>query len=238
MLDRHEAAAATLDETVLSSDERIDRAILMEHIEQARFSDAVLRDEAWDPLTVVYLLGSGLFGLLAREYAPWSERGASFAARVERLPSVLEAAVEALTGLPDRPVSLLHLDTALAQLPGIGELIGEGLTEARSRAEAGEAPELVARIEAASVTANAALEIFRSRLDVDIRPRAEGEGRTGPSIVRTEAAPHAVERHDPGRAACAGVAAPCHGACGDAPDVPRAVVDVGAGCAAPRGRAG
>ncbi len=179
MLDRHATAVAALDAASLTADERIDRAILAEHIEQARFSDDVVRDEAWDPLTVVYIVGSGLFGLLAREYAPWSERGAAFASRVETLPQMLQSAVGALTGLPDRPVSLLHLDTALAQLSGIGELLDEGLAEAKQRAEGGEAAELVARIEAAALIAKAAVEIFRTDLDVDIRPRASGEGRLG-----------------------------------------------------------
>lgn len=182
MLDRHAAAVATLDDAAMTPDERIDRAILAEQIEQSRFSDAVLRDEAWDPLTVVYLLGSGLFGLLARDYASWAERGAAFATRVETLPQVLQAALDALTGLPDRPVSLLHLDTALAQLSGVEELIDSGLEETRTRAAAGEAPELVGRLEAAAVTARAALEVFRADLDTDVRPRAAGEGRLGAEL--------------------------------------------------------
>src|SRR4249919_2452588 len=40
MLDRHAAAVAALDDAGLTPDERIDRAILMEQIERARFSDA------------------------------------------------------------------------------------------------------------------------------------------------------------------------------------------------------
>ena len=49
---------------------------------------------------------------------PWAHRGGRVPARVERLPEMLEAAIAALTGLPDRPVSLLHLDTALS--PAVG----------------------------------------------------------------------------------------------------------------------
>ncbi len=177
MLDRHAIIAAGLDEASLSPDERVDRAILVEQIDRARFADEELREEAWDPLTVVYLLGSGLFGLLARDYAPWSVRGAAFATRLETMPPVLEAAIEVLAGLPGRPVSLLHLDTALEQLPGIDHLVEEGLAEARSRAAAGDAVSLVARMEAAASRATAALERFRSDLDVEVRTRASGDGR-------------------------------------------------------------
>ena len=41
-----------------------------------------LRDDAWDPLAWVYLLGDGIFPLLAREFAPLADRLTSVAARV------------------------------------------------------------------------------------------------------------------------------------------------------------
>src|SRR5262245_10097164 len=115
---RHQAAVAGLRDTELSAAERVDRAILDEMLEKLRFGDEVLREDAWDPLSIVYLAGSGLFGILSRDYAPWSERGAAFAARVEGLPRLLADSLAGLTGLPDRPVSVLHLETALAQLSG------------------------------------------------------------------------------------------------------------------------
>lgn len=182
MYERHRAAVSALSDEDLSPGERIDRAILLELLDRSRFGDEVLRDEAWDPLSIVYLAGSGLFGILSRDYAPWSERGAAFAARVEGLPRLLEDAVMGLTGLPDRPVSLLHLETALAQLPGIDDLVAEGLEEARRRAASGEAPELVARLEAAQPPVVAAVQRFRTALDQDVRTRAAGEGRLGPRL--------------------------------------------------------
>lgn len=194
LLERHRERAAALDDALLSREERIDRALLLEEIELLRFGDEVLRDEAWDPLTVVYLLGSGLFTLLARDYAPWAHRGGALVRRVEGIPGVLDAAREALVGLPDRPVSLLHVDTALAQLGGVGELIEEGLTEARRRAgsgasaelvaplEAAASAELVSPLEAAAAAAHAALDAFRTALDTEIRARAQGEARLGPQL--------------------------------------------------------
>lgn len=176
---RHRSAAEVLADDDLSASERIDRAILLELLDKLRFGDEVLRDEAWDPLSIVYLAGSGLFGILSREYAPWSERGAAFAARVEGLPGLLADGLAGLTGLPDRPVSLLHLDTALAQLAGIPDLVEEGVEEARRRAAEGEAPELVSRIETAQAAVASAVERFRAELDGPIRARAAGEGRLG-----------------------------------------------------------
>ncbi len=182
MYERQRSAVSTLPDAALSADERVDRAILVELLEKLRFGDDELRDEAWDPLSIVYLAGSGLFGLLSREYAPWAERGAAFAARVAGLPTLLDDAISGLTGLPDRPVSLLHLETALGQLSGITDLVSEGLAEARRRAEAGEAPELVARLESGQALATVAVERFRAALDGPVRGRAEGEGRLGPEL--------------------------------------------------------
>jgi uncharacterized protein (DUF885 family) len=176
---RHRAVAAELSDADLSGPERVDRAILLELLDKLRFGDEVLRDEAWDPLSIVYLAGSGLFGILSREYAPWSERGPAFAARAEGLPDLLADSLEGLTGLPDRPVSLLHLETALAQLAGITDLVGEGLDEARRHAGDGVAPGLVARLEAAQAAVELAVERFRAELDGPVRARAAGEGRLG-----------------------------------------------------------
>jgi len=181
-LVRHEAVLAAFRDADLSVEERVDRAYLLELIVQQRFSDHDLRDEAWDPLTVVYTLGAGFFLMLSREYAPWSHRGAAFLSRVLGVPAYLDGALEALTGLPGRPVSLLHLDTALKQLPGIPQLIEEGVAEARTRAQAGESPELVGDLEAAATIATDALERFRQALDSDVRARASGDGRLGPDL--------------------------------------------------------
>jgi len=178
----HARRLEALSDSELSAEERIDRRILLEEIEKAVFSDEILRSEAWDPLESVYLMGGGLFGILSREYAPWSERGAALLARLEGLPQLTREVVGGLTGLPDRPVALLQLDTALLQLGGVVELVDAAVTEAKTRAAAGEAPELVAPIEGAATDARAALEVLRAALDSDVRDRASGEGRLGAEL--------------------------------------------------------
>ncbi len=182
MLRRHALRLEGFEETALSMDQRVDRHVLLEEIEKAVFGDEVLRSEAWDALELVTLLGSGLFGILSREYAPWSERGGALLARLEGLPQLARQALAGLTGLPDRPVALLQLETALAQLAGVRELVDAAVAEARSRAAAGDAPELVAPMESVAQPALEALEAFRSALDTDVRPRASGEGRLGPEL--------------------------------------------------------
>ena len=59
--------------------------------------EAMLREETWSPLEWVYMLGDGLFPLIAREFAPLADRLASVASRLEGMPAMLDAARE-----PDR----------------------------------------------------------------------------------------------------------------------------------------
>jgi uncharacterized protein (DUF885 family) len=182
MLERHREAFESLDPGTLGRDERVDRGYLLEVIDELRFSDETLRELSWDPLAYVSICGNGLFGLLAREYAPWAHRGAAFLERVRGLPRLLGAARENLVGLPDRPVARLHLETALSQLSGVGDLVEEGLAEARRRAEADEAPELVGPLEEAAEAARSALDDFRKVVETDVMARAEGEGRLGAAL--------------------------------------------------------
>lgn len=171
-----------LDADGFSADEGIDHGIVLEAIDSLEFREGELRDGAWDPLSYVSLCGNGLFSLLAREFAPWTHRGAAFAGRLRGLPALLDQAVDALTGLPGRPVSLLHTQTALSQLGGIGDLIEEGLAEAERHAGLGMDTELADEIRAAAGTARQALDEFARRLQDEVAPHAEGEGRLGPEL--------------------------------------------------------
>lgn len=179
---QHRARLEAFATAELTSDGSVDRQILLDEIDKVMFAEEVLRAEAWDALEIVYLMGGGLFGVLSREYAPWSERGASLLSRIDRLPQLLVAALSGLTGLPGRPVALLQLDTALGQLSGVTDLVDSSLAEARRRASAAEAPELVAPLEIAAAGAHVALDAFREGLDTDVRARAEDEGRLGAEL--------------------------------------------------------
>jgi uncharacterized protein (DUF885 family) len=185
-LRHHRARLDALDDTQLSDAERIDRGIAREAINAWEFSEAELREGAWDPLGYVLLAGAGLFSLLAREFAPWAHRGSAFAGRLRNLPLLLDDAAAALTGLPGRPVSLLHTETALSQLGGIGELVDQALDEGERRASRDEDADVAAELRDAAPAAREAIERFRQRLESDIKPRAAGEGRLGPELFQAK----------------------------------------------------
>jgi uncharacterized protein (DUF885 family) len=176
---------AGLDDGGLSSDDAIDRDVLVEVIDRFLFEVEELGDQSWDALGYVYLAGGGLFALLARDFAPLAERMTSIAGRVEGVPALLDASAANLTGLPDRPVSLLHLETALSQVDGITQLIEQAIAEARAALD--ERPDdaldsALRRTEAGLPAAREAVERFRRHLEDEVRPRAEGDGRLGPEL--------------------------------------------------------
>ncbi|MFI5253834.1 MAG: DUF885 domain-containing protein [Candidatus Limnocylindrales bacterium] len=178
---RHRAALAALSEGELSADERIDRGIVLDALDSLTFEDEVLRENAWDALGYVATVGSGLHELLAREYAPWSHRGTAFAWRAQRIGEVFRAAADSLVGLPGRPVSRLHVETALAQLPGLDDLVAEGIEEGE-RHEGGEAMAILAGLRTASLEASSAIEAFTRHLETVVLPHAQGEGRLGAEL--------------------------------------------------------
>ena len=180
LVREHRARMEALDESTLTQGELVDRGITVEALDAAEFGEDVLREAAWDPLSYVYTAGSGLFNLLAREYAPWEHRGAAFIGRVRRLPEFLDAGAASLTGLRERPVSLLHTQTALAQLSGIPDLIDQGIAEAERQ---GDKPIADALGREASRTREAVAEFARALRD-EIAPQAEGEGRLGAELFQ------------------------------------------------------
>ena len=171
---------AALDAADLSFDEAIDRDRLLAVLDAQRYDLVDSRDDAWDPLFWIYLMGQGLFGLLAREFAPPAVRLASVAARLEGLPAVVESAVAALGSVAARPVSRFHTERALEDLDGIPNLIEEAGELAATLEPSAEVEALQARLAAASERAREAVGRYREHLSVVILPVSAGEGRLGP----------------------------------------------------------
>ncbi len=172
-----------LDGDALSTHDAIDRDLVTMDLEASRFADIELREESWNPLEWVYLLGEGLFPLIVRAFAPLAERLASVAARLEGMPELLDGAREALVGLPGKPVGRFQTETALAQLPGITELIGDALAESERAAPDDPAVAAIGpRLEKAADVARKALAAFETHLRDVVLPASEGDARLGADL--------------------------------------------------------
>jgi len=164
----------------LSAEDAVDRDLLVQQLEAMRFSDLDLREEAWNPLEWVYLLGGGLFPLISREFAPLAERLTSIAGRLEGIDAVVDAAIEEIGPVGDRPVARFHTEKALEQLPGVIELADEAIA-AGDAAEADEpaVAAVLSRLRSAAESARAAMARLERYLREEVLPRSEGEGRLG-----------------------------------------------------------
>ena len=100
-------------------DEAIDRDLLVGELEAARFADTDLREDAWNPLDWVYLIGDGLFTLSCPRIRP-----AGGSAGLDRRPSRTptgrpRCGTSRLSSvMPGVPVGRFQTETALKQLPG------------------------------------------------------------------------------------------------------------------------
>ncbi len=173
-----QARLAAVDASSLTADEAIDHDILTRAVAAWRFSAEGLRDETWSPLSYVYLFGTGLFDLLAREFAPLPDRLASAASRLRGLPAALDQARQTLLGGGPRPISRFHTEKAVERIGGVGQLVADVVNQADALGHA----ELLAEVRSAADAAITALEIFTSWLRDELLPTATGDFRLGPDL--------------------------------------------------------
>ncbi len=192
LYDRWAAAFEALDPAALTPEQRIDRDLVVGELASYRFAEAELRQDAWDPLSWVYLLGAGLHGLTSRDFAPLHVRLASMAQRLEGIPSVIADAQAVLGSHPSRPVSRLHARIAGERIAGVAELGSEAVAAAEAaagddRAVASVLPRLrdAQRDRIGGPARDWRAPPHRGRV---VRHR---RGRAGTRPVRRQAAPHA-----------------------------------------------
>ena len=166
----------------LSADESADREVLLRTLEAMRFGDTDLLDERCGRADLGLHPRRGALPLLAREYAPLATRLAAAAGRLAGIPALLADARGQLVGASGRPVSRLHLETAIRQMPGIGELVDDALAAADAAPDDADVAAVLPRLRAAADAAKAALTSFTTHLTDVVLPASEGEGRLGPEL--------------------------------------------------------
>jgi len=162
----------SIDRAGLSRANQVDAAMLENQLRYAVWAEEKYRDWSWDPLVYTQLGGQALYGLLARDFAPLPERLRSLAARLERLPQLLEQARANLVA--DR-VPAIHAETAVKQNPGILSLVDELVVPNLGVLEA---PDRV-RLEGAIARARAAVAQHQKWLESTLVPKARGDFRIG-----------------------------------------------------------
>jgi uncharacterized protein (DUF885 family) len=169
------AALGALDRASLSRDNQIDALMLTDALGAAEFSANDLQEWAWDPLVYSDLIGGSLYSLMARDFAPLPERLLSAAARMEKLPALLD---QARTQLDPARTPMIHVQTWLRQNPGALSIIDDLILPHADKL--GEADRT--RLAAAADTAKEAIRQQQTWIDFELAPKAKGDFRLGEAL--------------------------------------------------------
>ncbi len=168
--ERTLAALGAIPQGALGPEARVDAAILENHVRQALFAQAELRELTWNPVAYTGLLGDGVDPLINRSFAPLEARMKSLKGRLDGIPAIVAIAKRRL-GRPPR----VHTETAIQQNKGLISLC-EG--ELKPQLE-GLAPAQRAELEASAKAAAAALRELGAFLEKELLPRSDGAFRLG-----------------------------------------------------------
>src|SRR5258706_264357 len=86
------SALGRIDRAALARETQVDAALLDNALRYDIWQIETLRDWAWDPQIYNDIAGSALYGLAARDFAPWPQRLNAAAARMEQMPAFLAQA--------------------------------------------------------------------------------------------------------------------------------------------------
>jgi uncharacterized protein (DUF885 family) len=186
-IDRWTETLARVDEAALTDDELIDLDLLRGELAHYRFAEAELREEAWNPLVWVYLVGGGLHPLLARDFAPLADRLASVLGRLEGVPRLLDQA-RAVTGAhPEHPVSRLHAEVAAKRIGGVAGLARDAVAQAEAAAPGDpDIAEILPRLREAAGEATVAIDALAAYLAGEVVPNTSGPAEVGESLFTSK----------------------------------------------------
>ncbi len=166
------SALDAIREENLATENRVDFQILRIQIESTIFQLKELREYEWNPL--VYNIGSALYNLMVRDFAPLEERLSNLKERLMQIPAAVEEAKKNLKNPPP-----IHTETAILQNKGNIRMIKDDLNMFLD-----EAPHLKEDFAPVQVLAVEALTEYGNWLEKDLLPRSSGDFRLGEDRYR------------------------------------------------------
>lgn len=161
-----------IDRSALTPAEQVDAALLEHQLRGTIWELQTLQEWAWNPMIYVDLMGSAIYGLMARDFAPIEQRLKHATRRLEALPGLM---LEMRLNLDPTRVPAEHAQTALDQLDGINSLIDGFLLPQLGALDAAEQ----ARMHAAIDRLRPLIEQQRGWMKDELLPKAAGSFRLG-----------------------------------------------------------
>ncbi|MCW3845700.1 DUF885 domain-containing protein [Sphingomonas sp. LB-2] len=166
------ADLAKIDRTKLTPDDQVDAALLENALRFDLWQIEELQNWTWDAQIYNDIAGGSLYGLAARDFAPWRVRLLGAIARMEKLPALLAETRRQL--VPSR-VPEVFAKTVSRQNSGIVDIAESMLAPHKSEL----APADQARFDKALAGLKTAVAEHQKWLDEVLVPQAHGEFRLG-----------------------------------------------------------
>ncbi|TWI01019.1 uncharacterized protein (DUF885 family) [Luteimonas cucumeris] len=164
-----------IDASQLSRGNQVDAMILRNQLRGDIWNIETFQSWAWDPQVYSGLAGSAIYNLMAREYAPMSERLKSTTARMQQIPTIFAQARENLD--PAR-VPEIHAKTVAKQNAGVLSLIDTFILPNADQLAGDERKQL----DAAVASLREAVAEQQTWLDKTLVPNAKGDFRIGQKL--------------------------------------------------------
>lgn len=156
----------------LSRQNQVDYALLRHSLVSQRWYLTELRDWEWNPLVYTGLAGEAVYGLMARDFAPATQRLGHVASRLQQMPRFLKQVRETL--VPAK-VPAVHAETAVAQNRGVLNIINNMVRPLAKELPPREQQRLAASI----AVAEQAIAEHQHWMETELLPQAKGEFRIG-----------------------------------------------------------
>jgi uncharacterized protein (DUF885 family) len=165
-------ALGSIDRKALSRESQVDAALLDNALRYKIWQIETLRSWSWDPQIYNGIAGGALYGLAARDFAPWPQRLKAATARMEAMPAFF---AQARAQLVPTAVPSIYASTVAKQNSGVLDIAETMLAP---HADTLSAPDR-RRFTAALATLKRAVAEHQQWLDTVLVPQAKGELRLG-----------------------------------------------------------
>ncbi|WP_457312571.1 DUF885 domain-containing protein [Sphingomonas sp. UYAg733] len=169
------AELGRIDRATLNRESQVDAALLDNALRYDLWDLQVLKSWQWDAQIYNDIAGTALYGLAARDFAPWPARLKAATARMEAMPAFYAQARAQL--IPAR-VPEIYATTVAKQNSGVVDIAESMLAPHASELNAADRK----RFDAALVTLKAAAAEQQKWLDTVLVPQARGDFRLGAAL--------------------------------------------------------
>jgi uncharacterized protein (DUF885 family) len=168
-------ALARINRATLSPDNQVDYAMLKNELEYRIWANNKLKEWSWNPMYYNDFMGGALYGLAARDFAPWDVRLKAATERMEAMPAFT---AEVRRQLVPARVPRVHAETVARQNAGIVEIAETMLAPHKAALT----PADRTRFDAALALLKTTIAEHQQWLDQTLVPGAKGEFRIGSAL--------------------------------------------------------